>query len=379
MRGVPQLWRDAFAAPCDRRPVRVVISLALLALLPIAARAEPAPDAKLRGELVTAINKRDVAGVTSRVSLPLHVSLLPFVDAACTRFTGKAEIDEANLAAFVGCLADLGVKNLTGPDDVFVNAVYGPGFPLALVGTPVRMAFGWTKAGATMYAIEPLTFSSHIKKFSRQVDPAVLTKKAIDVSATDHVEAVVTVCVDDKGKLKVLAKSDDPAYAQEVERVAAAWSITPFMLGEKAIEACTSLSVGYPASRISVPLQMRLPSPPPPPPPASPAVANPTGPQNVAPTLLEGSRIAGERVILPDDKTKTAITASKRDKVIGSFKLCLDTTGAITSVVALKSSGFPDYDAKIIREMNKWTYRPYHVDGKAVPVCTAVTFIYSQK
>ena len=27
----------------------------------------------------------------------------------------------------------------------------------------------------------------------------------------------------------------------------------------------------------------------------------------------------------------------------------------------------------------EWRYRPYNVNGKAVPVCTAVTFIYSQR
>jgi hypothetical protein len=28
--------------------------------------------------------------------------------------------------------------------------------------------------------------------------------------------------------------------------------------------------------------------------------------------------------------------------------------------------------------MNAWKYRPFMVNGKAVPVCTAVTFIYTQ-
>jgi hypothetical protein len=29
--------------------------------------------------------------------------------------------------------------------------------------------------------------------------------------------------------------------------------------------------------------------------------------------------------------------------------------------------------------MRTWTYRPFLVNGKPAPVCTAVTFIYSQK
>jgi len=117
-------------------------------------------------------------------------------------------------------------------------------------------------------------------------------------------------------------------------------------------------------------------APPPPPPPPPP----PAPPQNVPPTLLEGSRIAGEKMISPDDVTKTEISRSGKDRLIGSFKLCLTNTGAIASVTQLKSTGFPAYDNKILTKMrNEWRYKPYMVNGKAVPVCTAVTFIYSQK
>ncbi len=117
-------------------------------------------------------------------------------------------------------------------------------------------------------------------------------------------------------------------------------------------------------------------APPPPPPPPPP----PAPPQNVPPTLLEGSRISGDKMIVPDDVTKTEISRSGKDKIIASYKLCINTSGAVTSVNMLKSSGFPSYDAKIKNKMqNEWKYKPYAVNGRAVPVCTAVTFIYSQK
>jgi protein TonB len=117
-------------------------------------------------------------------------------------------------------------------------------------------------------------------------------------------------------------------------------------------------------------------APPPPPPPPPP----PAPPQNVPPTLLEGSRIAGEKQIKPEDVTKTEIKRAGKDKVIGSFKLCISTGGMVTQVTQLKSTGFPSYDSKILNEMRtKWRYKPYMVNGKAVPVCTAVTFIYTQK
>jgi hypothetical protein len=47
-------------------------------------------------------------------------------------------------------------------------------------------------------------------------------------------------------------------------------------------------------------------------------------------------------------------------------------------VAPLKTTGFPAYDQKIGREIHTWRYRPFWVDGRPQPVCTAVTFIYSQ-
>lgn len=110
------------------------------------------------------------------------------------------------------------------------------------------------------------------------------------------------------------------------------------------------------------------PSRPPPPPPA--------GPKNVPPKLLDSVRISGSKYIVPDDHEKAQMPEGSR--LIGSFKLCLDVTGAISQLRMLKSTGFVGYDAKLAREIAKWRHRPYLLDGKAVPVCTAVTFIYSQ-
>jgi outer membrane biosynthesis protein TonB len=96
--------------------------------------------------------------------------------------------------------------------------------------------------------------------------------------------------------------------------------------------------------------------------------------------MLEGSRRAGEAQIAPDDTTKTEIGRSGKTKVIGSFKLCLSVAGDVTSVTMLKSTTFPAYDQKILSKIRgEWKYQPYNVNGKAVPVCTAVTFIYQQK
>jgi protein TonB len=116
-------------------------------------------------------------------------------------------------------------------------------------------------------------------------------------------------------------------------------------------------------------------APPPPPPPPPPAP-----PKTVPPTALEQTRIAGEKMIVPDDVTKTEISRSGKDRLVGSFKLCITADGNIKSVNQLKSTGFSSYDSKIQNTIRgDWRYRPFMVNGKAVEVCTAVTFIYSQK
>jgi protein TonB len=115
-----------------------------------------------------------------------------------------------------------------------------------------------------------------------------------------------------------------------------------------------------------------VPPPPPPPPPPAP-------PQNVAPTVLEQRRIAGDRAITPDDATRRAIADAGKTKVVGAWKLCISETGAVTTVRALKSTGFPAYDAALEAGMRAWRYRPFRVNGNAAKVCTAVTFIYNQQ
>lgn len=112
---------------------------------------------------------------------------------------------------------------------------------------------------------------------------------------------------------------------------------------------------------------------------AVPVPASSTPPHVVPPRLLEGQRISGSPAIVPDDETKDDIREARRTKLVGSFKLCLTAEGTVASVDGLKATGFPAYDHKIMREMRKWRYRPYSVGGKAIPVCTAVTFIYSQR
>jgi hypothetical protein len=119
---------------------------------------------------------------------------------------------------------------------------------------------------------------------------------------------------------------------------------------------------------------------PPLPPPIDPTPTPPAPPKGIAPAALEAQRVAGEKLIVPDDVTKTEIQRAGKNQLTGTYKLCLDATGNVTNVQQLRSTGFSAYDNKIVTTIRtQWRYRPFLVDGRATPVCTAVIFKYSQQ
>lgn len=112
---------------------------------------------------------------------------------------------------------------------------------------------------------------------------------------------------------------------------------------------------------------------PPPPPP------EPEKPQVVPQQALQANRISGDPNITAPDTVKNLMVKQNQDKVIATAKMCLDNKGNVTTVKMVKSSGYAEYDQKILNGMRGWKYRPFQVNGKAVPVCTAITFIYKFK
>lgn len=105
------------------------------------------------------------------------------------------------------------------------------------------------------------------------------------------------------------------------------------------------------------------------------AGASNPAPKVVPQIALESLRISGNKQIHPPTDVITKITHSRR-RVVTVVKMCLDMSGNVTTLSMLKSSGYQSYDTKIKSEIHKWKYRPFLVNGKAVPVCTSVTFIY---
>jgi hypothetical protein len=101
-------------------------------------------------------------------------------------------------------------------------------------------------------------------------------------------------------------------------------------------------------------------------------------PKVVAPRLLEGHRTTGSVAIYPGDNVKAFLKQQQIGRVVAMFELCIDETGTPRKIEILKSSCMKEYDDLITTTMSAWRYSPYQVDGEAVPICTAVNFIYNQ-
>ena len=360
--------------------------------------------ASATAQLTMAIRARNTAGITKVLGTSFTNNGMWFPDAVCTkRFENGGEIKRAEVGVFARCLAQLKPQLSTRKSFLRDGAVLtiDPGIEIELVfkGDTLRW-IGFPLQSGTDRAVPMLTAQT-LESLRTAGTTVVDEKVAAELELTrQHVPVATTwirVCLDPAGEItRMTALQGSSAAASDVFlRAAGDWKFQPFKIRGTALPACGVSLLTYPGAK--APATETYPSsqaplatitrsyefddddlefvggiigtaPPPPPPPAPPRARSPT--------VLEGLRISGSKLIVPDARTKADILASGKTKVVASMKLCVDDQGSVTSVSQLTSSGYPAYDRKLASEMRQWLYRPYKVNGKAAPVCTAVTFIY---
>lgn len=96
----------------------------------------------------------------------------------------------------------------------------------------------------------------------------------------------------------------------------------------------------------------------------------------VAPPALKAQRFKGETQVPPPDVVKTQMQRDDHKRAVGTFKLCVDTQGAVSSVTTIASTKYAAYDAKLMTAIRAWEYHPFMVGGKPVAVCSTVSFVY---
>jgi TonB family protein len=80
--------------------------------------------------------------------------------------------------------------------------------------------------------------------------------------------------------------------------------------------------------------------------------------------------------IQPSAVTKTAMQRAGHAVVKGNVKVCLDARGTIRTVTLAKSTGYADYDARLVAGVRTWEYDPAIEKGVPVASCGTVFFTF---
>jgi TonB family protein len=91
-------------------------------------------------------------------------------------------------------------------------------------------------------------------------------------------------------------------------------------------------------------------------------------PRPVAPDVADAYKLSGS---LPS-YTPAAKAARQTGTVLA--KVCVGTMGAVSSVTVLR--GLPLLDDEVRRTVERWRYRPFLYNGRAVPFCHVASFVF---
>jgi hypothetical protein len=308
-----------------------------------------------------------------------------FDDPACAKFAAPGEVARDQLSAFAHCLAELPLKESPRHDalgDVTVLD-YAPGIELEArvvqeVGGPHLSWIGYASHGADDPMV-PMITSDALESIrltgdrNGPVDAQIAGTLGLDPTPTSHAQFTwIKVCLDETGAITKThggETTSDMALAA-FEQAAKGWTFKPFAINGRAVPVCSMARMTYPAGQGPSVETLPMPAPPPKPGHREPLVFA------AGAKRLEGKRISGTKVIRPDVETTAAIAKSHVDRVTGSFRVCLTESGHVESVLPTTSTGYANYDRKLMGTMQQWVYSPYTIDGVAVPVCTSVTFSY---
>ena len=74
--------------------------------------------------------------------------------------------------------------------------------------------------------------------------------------------------------------------------------------------------------------------------------------------------ISGNDQIAAPNSVRQQMMRIEKQKVIGTVKLCVGTDGRVDSAKIARSTGYDDYDDKLLSEMRAWKYQAYQHEGR---------------
>jgi hypothetical protein len=303
--------------------------------------------------------------------------VLWFADPACaSEFSLPGDVAANQLDRFASCLAALQLadsarKSVVG-DNVLRSAA-GIEFVAhvqTVAGDPLLTWIGLAYAGPPILASDAFERLRTSGDRDGTIDAAtgkVLLAHAKKLHAKAE-GAWVEVCLDTTGaiaKTRVLSASSI-AVAQAMLASARTWTFKPFEIGGQPIPVCSLVDMTYPASEH--PTTEHLPVP----------YAATDELVTIAPAAL-GKRTAGDTLVAPSERDQIGIALVRIGPMDLAYRYCIDETGAVTQVQAVRVSGLHDYDTRLLDTIQRWRYAPYREDGAPTPVCATVTLHYKQQ
>lgn len=298
-----------------------------------------------------------------------------FPDPTCeAKLAVPGAVTGERLDELARCLAGLKLQVGTRGDALPDVAVltYAPGFELEAQFTekPDGAALswiGWVARHDTADALPTIAPEAlEALRVAGAREPAVTGLDAsIASSRRKYAYAWTKLCIDAEGTVTGahVREASSTRALHAFSDAIADWKFKPFAPKGQPIPVCSMMLLGTPLATALA--QEKIPMP-------------MTGDEpSVNPADLE--RIAGTKLIVPDDEDKVRIEKAGRPTLIGAFKVCLDTSGRVEEIDILRSTGLSTYDRKLITTMKHWQYKPYLDDGEPKAVCTAVNFIYRQR
>lgn len=328
----------------------------------------------------------DAAAFERLVRGPVMVGGMWFGDPECrAQFSAPQEVAPERGKAFARCLATLDLQESARVDSLgdVVVLTYAPGFELEarVIQESDGPRLTWIGYEAmrddhdTLPTISGNTLESLRVAGDRNgaLDPAIIKTLVGEVPERNKYRAAfawLKLCIDASGNItNVQPRMVTSAGARDAFLAATnAWRFRPFFAAGQAMPVCAMVRPIAPGD--AGPPTEALPFPAPP---------SQNGELLILPDGTLPKPRTGDPMVIPDDGTKMVIQRSGVSRLMGQFRVCIDRTGKVESVLPFRPTGFPAYDRRIVAKVSTWTFEPYLDATGPVPVCTSITFIYSQR
>lgn len=325
---------------------------------------------------IAATQSGDVGAVRQMLGPSVTLGGLWFPDPICSReFVATGSVGGGRLDELARCLTTVKFEPASRKDPLPDAAIlrYAPGIEVEAVFTE-RSEGPWLSwigyearrsAADALPTISPETLES--LRTAGQRDPVVDGLDA-EIQQAHYSKAWIKLCIDADGNVTGthVREASSNRAARTFTAAIADWKFKPFAPGGHPLPVCSLVLLAKP---LALALQHEdIPYP-----------LSETSDAGLIVPISALHRIKGNKFIHPDDETKTAIERAHITRVVGTFQVCLDATGHVQDVRIIQPTGVPPYDARILEGVRQWEYEPYLDEGKAIPVCSAVKFIYSQR